>query len=139
MGQGQQISADDDGRPAILIVDDQPDYARLFSQLAEILGVTVNVVSSCSEAVAAIEKYQIDLIFMDWIMPEENGPACTARLRKLEQKTGKRTPIIGISGYVHASKTKCLEVDMDDFLSVPFTIEELQAILAKWTKRAPVE
>jgi CheY-like chemotaxis protein len=134
MSKGQRLSAEGDDRPMILVVDDQPDYAKLFELVSEMLGITVNIVSNCSDAAHAIEKYEFDLIFMDWIMPEQNGPACTARLRKLEKRTGRRVPIVGVSGYLHASKAKCLEADMDDFLAVPFTMEELQALLAKWTQ-----
>jgi len=132
---GGRLSAEGDDRPMILVIDDQPDNAKLFELVSEMLGITVNIVSACSEAVHAIEKYEFDLIFMDWVMPEENGPACTKRIRKLEERIGGRIPIVGISGYIHASKTKCLEADMDDFLNVPFTMEELQALLAKWTTR----
>ena len=137
--KGQKLSADDDERPAILVIDDHPDYARLFELVSEVLGITVNIVSTCSDAASAIEKYEFDLIFMDWIMPEEDGPACTKRLRKLETRLGRRVPIVGISGYIHASKAKCLEADMDDFLSVPFTMEELQDLLKKWTKLSKQE
>ncbi|MBX9573369.1 MAG: response regulator [Candidatus Obscuribacterales bacterium] len=123
-------------KPCILVVDDNPQYAKLFELIAESLGFTTKLVTNCYEAEAFFTANQVDLILMDWVMPEIDGPACTRRIRDLEAKLGKRVPIIGVSGYVQASKESCTEAGMDDFLSVPFTMDELQEKLAMWLPKS---
>lgn len=118
--------------PCLLVIDDNPQYAKLFELIAESLGYSAHLVSSCYEAESFVKSKQVDLILMDWVMPEVDGPACTCRIREIEKTLGKKIPIIGVSGYVKASKDSCTSAGMDDFLSVPFTIDELREKLKTW-------
>lgn len=119
-------------KPCILVVDDNPQYAKLFELIAESLGYAAYIVTSCIEAESFLKTHQVDLVLMDWVMPEIDGPACTCRIRNLESQLGKHVPIIGVSGYVKASKEACTQAGMDDFLSVPFTMDDLRAKLETW-------
>lgn len=119
-------------KPCILVVDDNPQYAKLFELIAESLGFAAFLVTSCAEAESFLKTHHVDLVLMDWVMPEVDGAACTCRIRKLENQLGRHIPIIGVSGYVKASKEACTEAGMDDFLSVPFTMDDLRAKLEIW-------
>ena len=121
-------------KPLVLVVDDNPQYAKLFDLLSDSLNITAHVVTCCTDAAELLKQHDFDLVLMDWVMPEEDGPQCTARIRQWEKKSGKRIPIIGVSGYVQATMEKCIEADMDDFLSIPFTLEDLQAKIAYWLR-----
>lgn len=122
--------------PCILVVDDNPQYAKLFELIAESLGYSAHLVKSCYEAEAYVRENRVDLILMDWVMPEVDGPACTCRIRDIEKQLDIRVPIVGVSGYVQASKSSCLNAGMDDYLSVPFTMDELKAKLEIWLPQA---
>jgi CheY-like chemotaxis protein len=122
-------------RPLVLIIDDQPEYARLFELISDSLGIRSYIVNSCAEGLKALETVKVDIILMDWLMPDTDGPECACKIRKIEETAGGRVPIIGVSGYVKATRQECLNAGMDDYLAIPFTMEQLQATLSKWLKR----
>lgn len=122
-------------KPIVLIVDDNPEYAKLFELLADRLGISVHVVNSCSDAVEALKLYNFDVIMMDWLMPEVDGPKCTGKIRMLESSAGRHTAIIGVSGADGATHAACIQAGMDDFLPIPFSLEELHDKLCLWLRR----
>ncbi len=122
-------------KPLVLIIDDQPEYAKLFELLSDSLGITAHIVNSCEEGIRALELFSFDVILMDWLMPDVDGPECACKIRKIEQTTGGHIPIIGVSGSVRATRQECLDAGMDDYLPIPFTLEELHEILCKWLKK----
>lgn len=126
---------DSEERPLVLIIDDQPEYARLFELISDSLGIRSYIVNSCAEGLKALETVKVDIILMDWLMPDTDGPECACKIRKIEETAGGRVPIIGVSGYVKATRQECLNAGMDDYLAIPFTMEQLQETLSKWLKR----
>jgi CheY-like chemotaxis protein len=122
------------GKPLVLIIDDNPQYAHLFELLSDRLGITAYIVDSCGAGIQSLEKFSFDVILMDWVMPEVDGPMCTANIRALEKTTGAHIPIIGVSGHIRATHEHCIAAGMDDFLPVPFTLELLQEKLCYWLK-----
>ena len=71
---------------------------------------------------------------MDISMPEMNGYEATEAIRALEEKRQlPRTPIIAVTAHsLKGDKQKCLDNDMDDYLSKPLSITSLKDCLAKW-------
>ena len=67
-------------------------------------------------------------------MPEMNGYEATEAIRTLEEKRQlPRTPIIAVTAHsLKGDEQKCLDNDMDDYLSKPLSIASLKACLAKW-------
>lgn len=122
-------------KPLVLIIDDQPEYARLFDLLADSLGITAHIASSCEEGLKALRLFSFDVVLMDWLMPEVDGAECACKIREIEKVDGGRIPIIGVSGSVKASHSECLAAGMDDYLPIPFTLEQLHEILCKWLKK----
>lgn len=122
-------------KPLVLVVDDNPQYAKIFDLLSDRLGIQFHIVSSCGEAMKALEMFSFDIVLMDWMMPEVDGPMCAKRIRALQAKTGQKFAILAVSGYIQASKKLCLEAGMDDFLEVPFTLEELNEKLCHWLQK----
>lgn len=122
-------------KPLVLVIDDNPQYARIFELLADKLGITAHIVTSCGEGIAALQKFSFDIVLMDWIMPEVDGAMCTRKIRQLDETTGKHTLIIGVTGYIRANKDLCLEAGMDDFLPIPYTFQELHDKLCFWLQK----
>ena len=79
--------------------------------------VAVVFANDGSEAVSKFREYDFDLVFMDIAMPGKDGIQATKEIRQIEQRTGRRVPIIAIT----ASDTRdsCLQAGMDDFVSKP--------------------
>ena len=122
-------------RPLVLIIDDQPEYAKLFELLSDSLGIKSYIVNSCEEGLKALETNKFDIVLMDWLMPDTDGPECACKIRIIEETAGGRVPIIGVSGYVRATRQECLDAGMDDYLGIPFTLEQLQNTLSRWLKK----
>jgi len=123
------------GRPIVLIVEDNPVQQKIFVLLADKLGVTVHVVSTGQEALAAVDSantpYQA--ILMDWRLPDLDGLSCTRHIREHESHDEKHIPIIGLSAYAMDDYRKqALAAGMYDYLSKPFTFDELQTMLRHW-------
>ncbi len=119
-------------KPRVLVIDDQPEYARLFDLLADSLGIEAHIVNSCQDGIKALETSSFDIILMDWLMPDTDGPECTCKIRKIEAVSGGHIPIIGVSGSIRATRKESLEAGMDDYLPIPFTLNQLHEILCKW-------
>ncbi|MEM6961465.1 MAG: response regulator [Myxococcota bacterium] len=71
--------------PVVLIVDDEPDI-RLIGELSlrEIAGWTVHLAESGLEAVSMVPKICPDILLLDVMMPELDGPSTLLKLRELE-------------------------------------------------------
>jgi PAS domain S-box-containing protein len=83
------------------------------------------------EAIASFKEKPADLILMDVQMPNKNGYEATAEIR--EMTTGITTPIIAITaGILAHEREKCFEEGMNDYLSKPVNIKDLEDILLKW-------
>jgi len=67
---------------------------------------------------------------MDVQMPGMNGFEATATIRELEKPTGNHVPIIAVTAHVMPGyKEECLKAGMDNYLSKPFRMQELFAII----------
>ncbi len=82
----------------------------------------------------AIEQYktqQPDIILMDIQMPNKNGFEATYEIRRIEQD--RFTPIIALTaGIFVEEKEECLKSGMNDYITKPINISDLEAIMFKW-------
>ena len=116
----------------ILLVEDNPTNQRLALHLLTKQGCAVDVASNGVGALAKFRDHQYDAIFMDCHMPEMDGFAATAEIRRTEA-SGRRVPIIAITASVlEEDKARCLAAGMDDFISKPVSGEDLTAALRRW-------
>jgi len=85
-----------------------------------------------SGAVIGIKLNQnVNLILMDIQMPIKNGYETTIEIRNNDKF--KNLPIIALTaGIMIGEKEKCIENGMDDFISKPFKLIELQTIINKY-------
>ena len=82
-------------------------------------------------ALEILEKEPINLILLDIQMPVKNGYETTIEIRKNNKL--KNLPIIALTaGIMIGEKEKCLEYGMDDYISKPFKLIELQTIINKY-------
>ena len=122
-----------EGKPLVLVVDDNAGQQKLFLLISEALGMVAHIVGNCEEAVAASSYFCFDVILMDLQLGAEDGLACTNRIREIDKMKGRHTPIIAVTAHaMSGDKEKCLEAGMDDYLSKPFTMAELKEKLARW-------
>lgn len=87
----------------VLYVEDDPDIQLVAQMALEMVGgLSLRACSSGREAVLAALDYQPDLILLDVMMPEMDGPATLAELRKLPNTA--TTPVVFMTAKVQAAE-----------------------------------
>ncbi|MDH5740189.1 MAG: response regulator, partial [Nitrospira sp.] len=120
----------------VLLGEDNPVNQEIALLMLETLGCTVTVAQNGREVLEHTKKTPYDLILMDCQMPQMDGFEATRLIREWEQ-SGSRTPIPIIALTAHASpgdREHCLATGMSDYLSKPFSMERLQAVLSSWLR-----
>jgi signal transduction histidine kinase/CheY-like chemotaxis protein len=116
----------------ILIVEDEPVNMLLVSEILHKMGVDVLKAGNGKEALELLAKYDPAMIFMDINMPEMDGYMATFLIRQLPQPQGC-IPIIAITAdAMEEDKERCLDAGMNDYISKPFQLGEIQEILKKY-------
>ncbi len=120
-----------------LVVDDNAANRRITLEMLSHLGVAADSAQNGVLALEALAKRSYDLVLMDCSMPDMDGYAATAELRRREG-TGARTPVVAMTAYaLKDDRDKCLAAGMDDYLAKPVSLDALAAALTRWT--APVD
>jgi len=116
---------------SVLLVEDNAVNQRLAARLLEKRGHRVVVTANGREALAALERDDYDLVFMDVQMPEMDGLEATAAIRKMEEHSGKHQVVIALTAHaMKEDEERCLAAGMDGYLSKPIRPAELDEILA---------
>jgi len=122
----------------ILLAEDDPVNQEVACSMLEILGYRVQVVANGRDAVDALAHTTYDLVLMDCGMPEMDGLEATRAIRAREAAHGQAPlPIIALTAHAMIGyRAQCLSAGMDDYLSKPFTPEQLHLVLARWLPHA---
>ncbi len=135
-GAGSDTTAlHDDTRTQILIVDDNSINQQVTNAMVEELGFATQVAENGEEALRAMDSRSFDLVLMDCHMPVLNGYDATREIRRREEEsaTAKRTPVIAITAdLMQSNRHRCLSAGMDDYVTKPFTEQQLRAVLDRW-------
>ncbi len=120
----------------VLVVDDHPVNRALLKKQLEQLGLQVEVAASGMAALSLWWVNQFDTIITDCHMPEMDGYELTRSIREMEKHDSRqRVPIIAWTANVLAEEAqRCHEVGMDDLLTKPTDLAELNQMLHKWIK-----
>jgi two-component system sensor histidine kinase/response regulator len=124
----------------ILVAEDNPVNQEVALGMLQNFGCEVEVVANGREAYEISTRRQYDLIFMDCQMPEMDGYEATNAIREREAQDPRKghIPIVALTAHaMEGDHQACLAAGMDDYLSKPFTKEQLQEILKKWLKAKP--
>jgi signal transduction histidine kinase/AmiR/NasT family two-component response regulator len=115
-----------DGTLRILIVDDNKVNQLVAEGFLQPSGHILRAANDGREAVELFELQTFDLILMDVEMPVMDGLAAAAAIRDRERGTGRRVPIIALTGNaMPGDKERCLEAGMDAHLAKPLRRKEL--------------
>lgn len=121
----------------VLVAEDNAVNRMLARKLLEKLGCVVDVAFDGADAVQMASHGDYDLVFMDCFMPNMDGYAATAELRR-RRPNGTHLPIIALTANAMAEdRAACLAAGMDDYVSKPIQIESLRAVLRRWTPEEP--
>ena len=117
----------------ILLVEDNLTNQKLALLQLKKLGLIIKLASNGQEAIDLIFKNHFSLVIMDCQMPILDGFEATRKIRQIEKINGGHIPIIAMTANaMQGDKEKCLEAGMDDYISKPVKISELQEKTKKW-------
>lgn len=129
-------------RGRVLLAEDNLVNQEVALAMLQNLGLASETVGNGADALELLarEPGTFDLILMDCQMPVMDGFEATARLRQQELFRGNHMPIVALTANaVAGDRERCLDAGMDDYLSKPFTQDQLSNLLSKWLPAAPVQ
>jgi DNA-binding response OmpR family regulator len=119
-------------KTTILTADDDPQLLRLVARNLELEDYDVLTASDGKQALEQIEQHAPDLVLLDVMMPRMDGFTVTSRVREFSA-----VPIIIVTARGQdQDKVRGLDLGADDYLTKPFSIEELLARVRAVLRRA---
>lgn len=126
--------ANQDGKRNILVVDDEPQITRVLKTTLSSQGYGIRTASDGEEALQAMREWPPDLIVTDLRMPNMDGLELCREVRKTSQ-----VPIIVLSVKGEDSiKVQALDAGADDYVTKPFSMNELTARIRAALRRASI-
>jgi two-component system OmpR family response regulator len=109
-------------RPKVLVIDDEPGVRELISEALSLSEITAVQAADGLEALSFLRRERFDLLILDINMPKLDGLALLEKLRT----EGMSVPILMLSARADkADINQGLRTGADDYLTKPFSIEEL--------------
>ena len=121
----------------ILIVEDEPAIAELIAINLRHAGFEVTIAGDAEQAQAALDQVLPHLVILDWMLPGTSGHSLARQWRAAPRT--RELPIIMLTARAEeADRVSGLDAGADDYLSKPFSINELLArIRALLRRRSP--
>ena len=120
------------GKARLLVVDDEPDFAKMIQKSLGQSGYQVDVATSVTQAMGLQRKYAYDLALLDILMPEMTG----LELMQYLKVRDKKIFVIIMTAYGSLSVgIESLKKGAIDYLSKPFKLDNLKEKVAEALKR----
>jgi len=122
----------------VLLAEDNAVNQEVAVAMLSALGYEVEAVPNGREALIKLEQDSYDMVFMDCQMPVMDGFAATAAIRESEAghegPDAPHLPVVALTAHaMPKDRQDCFEAGMNDYLSKPFTKEQLRRLVERWT------
>ena len=118
----------------VLVVDDDSNTASLIQSSLAPFACAVDIADNGADGSFLARSYGYDAIILDYAMPKKDGLAVCREIRS----AGKATPIVFLSNTSDTDlKVQAFKAGADDYVTKPFSIEELRARLDAVARRSP--
>ena len=117
----------------ILVVDD--NYTNLNVASAIISKYNANVITALSgkDCLRLLKEHDVDMIFLDYMMPEMNGIDTLEHIRRIPGSKYVALPVIALTAnVVSGAREMFLEAGFDDFLAKPISIDKMEKVIRKY-------
>jgi two-component system OmpR family response regulator len=109
-------------QPKVLVIDDEPGVRELISEALSLSEISAVQAADGLEALSFLRRERFDLLILDINMPKLDGLALLEKLRN----EGMSVPVLMLSARADkADINQGLRTGADDYLTKPFSIEEL--------------
>ena len=116
----------------LLVIEDDRKLNRMLCEILEKEGYTMKACTDGEEGAYYLQQNAYDLALVDWMLPGESGPDI---LRESRRK-GIMTPVVMLTALTAVeNKVTCLDAGADDYLTKPFSVEELLARIRTTLRR----
>ncbi len=123
-------------RPRLLVVEDDPNIVELLSASLRFAGFEVSAATNGAEAISAAREVHPDLVVLDVMLPDLDGFEVIRRMRE----RGVRTPVVFLTARdATDDKIRGLTLGGDDYVTKPFSLEELTARIRAVLRRSSGE
>ena len=117
----------------ILVIDDEPQITRVLRAALVAQGYDVRIANDPEEGLRTFREWSPDLLITDLMMPGMSGVEVCRAVR-----ARAATPILVLSVREHErSKVEALDAGADDYVTKPFSVQELFARVRAHLRRAP--
>ena len=116
----------------ILIAEDNLINQQVAVQILGKFGYRADIAVNGLEAIRSLETQRYDLVFMDVQMPEMDGLAATRIIR--QRFPGEQRPLViaMTANALKGDRETCLEAGMDDYISKPVQLRDIEKAIARW-------
>lgn len=124
----------------LLVVEDNITNQHVLRQFLKKLNYTFDMADDGETALTLHDDHHYDLILMDCQLPGIDGFETTYRIRSSEVTTGKHIPIVALTAHGdEQTRNSCLAKGMDDFLTKPLSIVNLEKTLKHFIQLATIK
>jgi two-component system phosphate regulon response regulator PhoB len=117
------------------VAEDEPAISTLLSYNLEKAGFAVDVAATGEDALAALAENPPDLALLDWMLPHVSGIELCRRIRR--DPATKALPVIMLTARgEEADRIRGLDTGADDYVTKPFSPDELIARIRALLRRA---
>ena len=117
----------------VLVVDDESNITDLVSMALRYEGFEVETAATGRDAIRMVERFRPELVILDVMLPDVDGFAVTERLKSARVKV----PILFLTARdAVEDKVRGLTLGGDDYVTKPFSLEELVARVRVLLRRA---
>ncbi|MCO1593898.1 response regulator transcription factor [Micromonospora sp. RHAY321] len=122
----------------VLVVDDEPNICALLSATLRLIDFDVRVARGGREALAVAAEFEPDLVVLDVMMPDLDGFQVAQRLR--DTASGQAVPVLFLTARdTVEDRISGLTVGADDYVTKPFSLEEVVLRIRAILRRSRVE
>ena len=126
-------SSPDPAAARVLVVDDDPELRQFLKQELEVEGYVCGTAAGGAQALTKIRSEAWDLVVLDWTLPDFSGVDVCRRMRAAEDPT----PVLMLTAHDDVKeRVEALDAGADDYLTKPFSVEELMARVRARLRRA---
>jgi PAS domain S-box-containing protein len=117
----------------ILVAEDNPTNRDVVGRQLNLLGYAFEMADDGKLALEAWRNGEYAILLTDCHMPNMDGFELTDAIRKDEESSDKRVPIVAITANaLQGEAERCLAAGMDDYMSKPIDMKELREKLRRW-------